>query len=174
MRKENKIMGTPDITYRDLEREAELNFDWDDYNKMGIWESGKWAYKNPEAQNYVNETMKRQKLDVPYNESLEDKLAEIRSEKRDLSEKKQAERELKQQESHQLHCKYCGSTNLQLAGDNKKKFSAGKSVAGASVLGIATGGLGFIVGAGAGFAGKKGRKNVFVCLNCGKVTEMRK
>lgn len=76
--------------------------------------------------------------------------------------------------SNQLTCKKCGGHEFQLAGDNSKKYSFGKSVVGSVGLGIMTGGLGFIAGGAVGFAGKKGKKNTFVCMNCGKTREVRK
>lgn len=158
---------TPLDKYRNFELEEQLNFSWEEYNKLGIWESGKWAFKNPDANNYVLDTQKRQKLDIAFDEDLKAVQAEIKSQK-------QAQREVKLQEQHQLHCPKCGSTDLQLAGDNSKKFSGGKAVLGGATLGFLTGGIGIVAGAGAGFAGKKGRKNQFVCMNCGKTVEVRK
>lgn len=55
-------------------------------------------------------------------------------------------------------CPRCKSTNIQIIGQNNKRFSVGKAVAGAVLLpGI---------GALAGFAGKKGKYDVF-CNYCG-------
>lgn len=59
-----------------------------------------------------------------------------------------------------LSCPYCGSTNINTLGADKKNFSVGKAAAGA----ILTGGVGLL----AGFAGKKTGKTNFVCMNCGK------
>lgn len=59
-----------------------------------------------------------------------------------------------------LNCPYCGSTNINTLGADKKNFSVGKATAGA----ILTGGVGLL----AGFAGKKTGKTNFVCMNCGK------
>ena len=94
---------------------------------------------------------------------------------------KQHQRLIKEQKSqqatqyrNQLTCKKCGGHDFQLAGDNSKKYSFGKSVAGSVGLGVMTGGLGFIAGGAVGFAGKKGKKNTFVCMNCGKTREVRK
>ncbi len=75
---------------------------------------------------------------------------------------------VKSQEAHKqrkaekqlLKCPKCKSTNLQHAGNKRKGFSVGKAIGGA----VLTGG----VGALAGFAGKKGKKENFVCMNCGK------
>ena len=66
----------------------------------------------------------------------------------------------------ELKCKKCGSKNLQYVGTPKKSFSIGKAIGGA----VLTGG----VGALAGFMGKKGKKNVFVCLDCGKSMEVKR
>lgn len=57
-----------------------------------------------------------------------------------------------------LCCPNCKSLNLQVMGNDRKAFSVGKSVAGT----VLTGG----VGALAGFAGKKGKYDMF-CADCG-------
>jgi predicted RNA-binding Zn-ribbon protein involved in translation (DUF1610 family) len=64
------------------------------------------------------------------------------------------------QDKSELCCPYCGSTNINTLGADKKNFSVGKAAAGA----ILTGGVGLL----AGFAGKKTGKTNFVCMNCGK------
>ncbi|VDG18186.1 hypothetical protein [Lactobacillus curvatus] [Lactiplantibacillus mudanjiangensis] len=58
------------------------------------------------------------------------------------------------------HCPKCKSTNIQIL-DNKRKFSAGKTIVG----GVAFSAAGAAVGA---FAGKKGKKYHAVCMQCGK------
>lgn len=55
-------------------------------------------------------------------------------------------------------CPKCHSTNLEIMGNNRKSFSVGKAIGGA----LLTGGIGVL----AGFAGKKGKYEVF-CRNCG-------
>lgn len=57
-----------------------------------------------------------------------------------------------------MKCPKCKSTNIQVLGNDRKAFSVGKAVGGA----LLTGGIGAI----AGFAGKKGKYEVF-CTNCG-------
>lgn len=59
-----------------------------------------------------------------------------------------------------LHCPRCLSKNIQIIGQHKKGFSAGKAIAGTFLAG----GLGSL----AGFAGKKTKKVDMICLNCGK------
>ena len=66
----------------------------------------------------------------------------------------------KKEDRQRLRCPKCKSANLQHAGNDKKSFSVGKAVGGA----VLTGGIGTL----AGFAGKKGKKENFVCMNCGK------
>lgn len=61
-------------------------------------------------------------------------------------------------------CPKCGSTNIQLLGQQKKAFSVGKAVAG----GLLTGGIGTL----AGFAGKKGKYN-WICMSCGERFQMK-
>lgn len=75
---------------------------------------------------------------------------------------KAAQQSLKDQaeEKKMLKCPHCGSDNIQFAGNKRKGFSVGKAVGGA----VLTGGIGTL----AGFAGGKGKKNEFVCMNCGK------
>lgn len=63
-------------------------------------------------------------------------------------------------EKQKIKCPKCKSTNLQHAGNKKKGFSVGKAVGGA----VLTGGIGTL----AGFAGKKGKKENWICLDCGK------
>lgn len=58
-----------------------------------------------------------------------------------------------------LKCPNCGSNNVEFV-KNKRKFSIGKAIGG-SMLSFGVGGL-------AGFIGKDGKKNIFVCMNCGK------
>lgn len=165
---------TPAIEYRSLETEERLNFNWDEYNAMSIWESGKWGFKNPEASKYALDTLKRERLGITADTDLKQAVAEIKEEKQAEREIKQQEHEAKLQDQNKLTCKKCGGHEFQLAGDNSKKYSFGKSVAGSVGLGVMTGGLGFIAGGAVGFAGKKGKKNTFVCLNCGKTMEIKK
>lgn len=63
-------------------------------------------------------------------------------------------------EKQKIKCPKCKSTNLQHAGNKKKGFSVGKAVGGA----VLTGGIGTL----AGFAGKKGKKENWICLDCGR------
>ena len=60
--------------------------------------------------------------------------------------------------ARQVKCPKRGSTNVQVLGNDRKGFSVGKSLAGA----VLTGGIGLI----AGFAGKKGKYELF-CSDCG-------
>ena len=57
-----------------------------------------------------------------------------------------------------VKCPKCKSVNIQVMGEKRKGFSVGKALGGA----LLTGG----VGALAGFAGKKGKYDVF-CADCG-------
>lgn len=66
----------------------------------------------------------------------------------------------RKQEKNALKCPKCGSHEIQFVGNKRKGFSVGKAVGGA----VLTGGIGTL----AGFAGGKGKKNEFVCMNCGK------
>lgn len=157
----------PDVKYRNLDLEQQLGFDWDEYNKLNVWQFAKWGIKNIDANNYAQEVLKREKLNTPYDSDLKQAVELNKLEK-------QHQRLIKEQNSQQLTCNKCGGHEFQLAGDNSKKYSFGKSVAGSVGLGIVTGGLGFIAGGAVGFAGKKGKKNTFVCMNCGKTREVRK
>lgn len=58
----------------------------------------------------------------------------------------------------EMKCPKCGSIHIQVLGQDKKGFSIGKAVGGA----LLTGGIGAL----AGFAGKKGKYDVF-CSDCG-------
>ncbi|MGN1114323.1 MAG: hypothetical protein ACI4RC_04300 [Oscillospiraceae bacterium] len=60
--------------------------------------------------------------------------------------------------SKKLKCPKCKSTNIQVLGNDRKGFSVGKAIGGA----LLTGGIGTL----AGFAGKKGKYEVF-CMSCG-------
>lgn len=90
----------------------------------------------------------------------EDGLGSIRM--NDVAEIQEAKKQRKA-EKQLLKCPKCKSTNLQHAGNKRKSFSVGKAVGGA----VLTGGVGTL----AGFAGKKGKKENFVCMNCGKKFE---
>lgn len=57
-----------------------------------------------------------------------------------------------------IRCPNCGSTKIQTLGNDRKAFSVGKAVGGA----LLTGGIGLL----AGFAGEKGRYDMF-CTECG-------
>lgn len=60
-------------------------------------------------------------------------------------------------------CPRCGSTSLS---GNNKGYGVVKGALGAAALGAATGGIGAIIGLG---AGNIGRKKVYVtCMKCGK------
>lgn len=59
-----------------------------------------------------------------------------------------------------IHCPRCFSKNVQVVGQHKKGFSAGKAIAGTALAG----GIGSL----AGFAGKKTKKVDMICLDCGK------
>ena len=58
----------------------------------------------------------------------------------------------------EIRCLRCKSTKIQVLGNDRKGFSVGKAVGGAFL----TGGIGLL----AGFAGKKGKYEVF-CSECG-------
>lgn len=63
-----------------------------------------------------------------------------------------------------IKCPKCSSTNVQFMQQDKKAFSVGKAVGGT----VLTGGIGAL----AGFAGKKGKKQWF-CQNCNSVFETK-
>lgn len=165
---------TPNVKYRNLDLEQQLGFDWDEYNKLNVWQFAKWGIKNVDANNYAQEVLKRVKLNTPYDSDLKQAVELNKLEKQHQRLIKEQKRQQSVQDRNQLTCKNCGGQDFQLAGDNSKKYSFGKSVAGSVGLGIMTGGLGFIAGGAVGFAGKKGKKNTFVCMNCGKTREVRK
>lgn len=163
-------MSTPLMKYRNEQIEEHLAFDWEAYNHLSIWEAGKFGYSNPEAQKYVNQVRKLEKLDEPYPESW----GTFNQEQKAVKEQAKAGKEVKRQDDKQLTCSHCGSHNLTFIGDNSKKFSGGKAVGGAVVAGALTGGIGLLVGGALGFAGKSGKKNQFICNNCGKTQGVRK
>ncbi|AFY98483.1 putative phage-related hydrogenase [Leuconostoc phage phiLNTR2] len=165
---------TPDVKYRNLDLEQQLGFDWDEYNKLNVWQFSKWGIKNIDANNYVQEVLKREKLNTPYDSDLKQGVELNKLEKQHQRLIKEQKSQQATQYRNQLTCKKCGGHDFQLAGDNSKKYSFGKSVAGSVGLSVMTGGLGFIAGGAVGFAGKKGKKNTFVCMNCGKTREVRK
>lgn len=165
---------TPNVKYRNLDLEQQLGFDWDEYNKLNVWQFIKWGIKNIKAIIYLLEVLKRQKLNVPYNSDLKQAVELKKLEKQHQRLINEQKRQQADKDHSRLTCKKCGGHEFQLVGDNSKKYSFGKSVAGSVGLGIMTGGLGFIAGGAVGFAGKKGKKNTFVCMNCGKTREVRK
>ena len=164
----------PDVKYRNLDLEQQLGFDWDEYNKLNVWQFAKWGIKNIDANNYAQEVLKREKLNMPYDGDLKQAVELKKLEKQHQRLIKEQKSQQATQYRNQLTFKKCGSHDFQLAGDNSKKYSFGKSVAGSVGLGVMTGGLGFIAGGAVGFAGKKGKKSIFVCMNCGKAREVRK
>lgn len=58
-------------------------------------------------------------------------------------------------------CPVCHESEFEYVGNKRKTFSIGKAVGG----GILTGGIGTL----AGFIGKEGKKNKYVCKSCGEV-----
>ena len=121
--------------------------------------------------------MNRKRLEIL--EKLEaDKAKDREKLKQDFADLKNSGREIKAAfmnvvdtaperaaERNRLKCPKCKSHNVQFAGNNRKGFSVGKAVAGAAL----TGGVGTL----AGFAGKKGKKNTFICMDCGKSFEVK-
>ncbi len=85
------------------------------------------------------------------------KLSNMRSDALEAYNQTNKERKAEKQK---IKCPKCKSTNLQHVGNKKKGFSVGKAVGGA----VLTGGIGTL----AGFAGKKGKKENWICLDCGK------
>ena len=75
---------------------------------------------------------------------------------------RQAKEDLKEEfrQARAVKCPHCKSTDVEFMVQQRKGFSVGKAAAGT----IMTGG----VGALAGFAGKKGKKE-WHCKNCGAV-----
>lgn len=65
--------------------------------------------------------------------------------------------------ANKIVCPACRSVDVEFVGNNKKGFSVGKAVGGAVLLGP--------IGAGAGFIGKKGKKNDWHCKECGNFFE---
>ena len=137
---------TPDVKYRNLDLEQQLGFDWDEYNKLNVWQFVKWGIKNIDANNYVQEVLKREKLNTPYDGDLKQAVELKKLEKQHQRLIKEQKSQQATQYRNQLTCKKCGGHDFQLAGDNSKKYSFGKSVAGSVGLGIMTGGVGFIAG----------------------------
>lgn len=163
-------MTAPLMKYRNEAIEQELGFDWDAYNALSLWQVGKFGYNNPEATKYVSQVRKLQKLDKAFPADWN----EFKTEQKNIKIQKAEVKADKVRESQQLTCKKCGSHDLIYIGDDKQKFSGGKAVGGAVVLGLATGGLGLIGGSALGFAGKKGKHNEFLCNNCGHTQKVGK
>lgn len=96
-------------------------------------------------------------------EQSKTELAKAKEEFRQASEEfRQASEELKEEfrQARAIKCPHCKSTDVEFMVQQRKSFSIGKAAAGT----IMTGG----VGALAGFAGKKGKKE-WHCKNCGAV-----
>lgn len=60
-----------------------------------------------------------------------------------------------------IQCPHCRSKSTHFVENDSKQFSVGKAVVGAAL----TGGVGSL----AGFAGKKGKKNIWKCNQCGSI-----
>lgn len=80
---------------------------------------------------------------------------------------RQANDELKEEfrQARAVKCPHCKSTDVEFMVQQRKSFSIGKAAAGT----IMTGGIGAL----AGFAGKKGKKE-WHCKNCGAVFATKK
>ena len=85
---------TPDVKYRNLDLEQQLGFDWDEYNKLNVWQFAKWGIKNIDANNYAQEVLKREKLNTPYDGDLKQAVELKKLEK-------QHQRLIKEQKSQQ-------------------------------------------------------------------------
>jgi len=64
----------------------------------------------------------------------------------------------------QVKCPKCKGTNIQVLGNKMKGFSVGKSIGGAIITSFTP--VGWIPGLLTGFAGKRGKYEVF-CTDCG-------
>ena len=64
----------------------------------------------------------------------------------------------------QVRCPKCKSTNIQVLGNKRKGFSAGKAAVGSAITYFTP--IGWVAGLLTGFAGKKGKYEVF-CTDCG-------
>lgn len=82
-----------------------------------------------------------------------------------VEEFQQAKNEYKKATAKAVKCPHCKSTDVEFMVQQRKAFSVGKAVAGAAMTSS--------VGALAGFAGKKGKKE-WHCKNCGTVFATKK
>lgn len=105
--------------------------------------------------------LRERKLTQGLKESVESSIVSSAKKQEDNKLKKAVKKELKDA----IICPRCQSTDVQFMQTDKKGFSTGKAIGGA----VLTGG----VGALAGFAGKKGKRQWF-CKNCNHVFETKK
>lgn len=64
----------------------------------------------------------------------------------------------------QVRCPGCRGTNIQVLGNKRKGFSAGKAAVGAALTYSSP--IGWVAGLLTGFVGKRGKYEVF-CTDCG-------
>lgn len=101
-------------------------------------------------------------LEIKYPMTKEQKEQSKIEQAKAKEEFRQASEDLKEEfrQARAIKCPHCKSTDVEFMVQQRKSFSIGKAAAGI----IMTGG----VGALAGFAGKKGKKE-WHCKNCGAV-----
>ena len=115
-----------------------------------------WEIKHP----MTKEQKEQSKIEqAKAKEEFRQAKEEFRQAKEEL---RQANEELKEEfrQARAVKCPHCKSTDVEFMVQQRKAFSIGKAAAGT----VMTGG----VGALAGFAGKKGKKE-WHCKNCGAV-----
>ncbi|WP_455146139.1 hypothetical protein [Streptococcus constellatus] len=93
------------------------------------------------------------------------KMSQVLADTAAASQKAQVRKKERAIERTAIKCPHCKSRNVQFMQQDKKGFSVGKAVGGA----VLTGGIGAL----AGFAGKKGKKQ-WHCLDCGNIFETKK
>lgn len=82
-----------------------------------------------------------------------------------FADERSRQRESLRIEKNTVRCPQCQSTTVQFMDNKRKGFSVGKAAAG----GLLTGGIGTL----AGFAGKKGKKDRWLCNECGYTFERK-
>lgn len=117
-----------------------------------------WEIKHPMTKEQKEQLkIERAKASEEFRQANEELGDSLRQAKEDLKEEFRQARAVK--------CPHCKSTDVEFMVQQRKSFSIGKAAAGT----IMTGGIGAL----AGFAGKKGKKE-WHCKNCGAVFATKK
>lgn len=111
---------------------------------------------NYSVQNTNNTVLSKEQLEIQM------KMQELQMQQQQMNIQAEQLKIQQQQYNSMIKCPRCGSTSIS---GNNKGYGVVKGGLGALALGAMTGGIGAVVGLGAGNIGRK--KVICTCMNCG-------